>query len=156
MCSLHVKGVFIFLFLHVMISLGEQNLSSDANINNTCVESTQHGAATAMNKCTRVWQRLKTISISRMPCTLEGQSQLQSVYLLVCLGPIKRAPLNQLCTHGVCLVYLSLFQLLFLNFYPLILFWSLLGLRNSSYIFPSFVAMFQKAEKKIYTNQGIS
>ena len=40
MCSLDVKGVFIFLFLHVMMSLGEQNLNSDADIINTCVDTT--------------------------------------------------------------------------------------------------------------------
>ena len=40
MCSLHVKGVFIFLFLHVMMSLGDQNLNSDADIINTCVNAT--------------------------------------------------------------------------------------------------------------------
>lgn len=40
MCFLHVKGVFIFLFLHVMMSLGEQNLNSDADIINTCVDTT--------------------------------------------------------------------------------------------------------------------
>lgn len=40
MCPLNVKGVTIFLFLHTMISFGEQNLNSNADIINTCVDTT--------------------------------------------------------------------------------------------------------------------
>ena len=37
MCYGHVKGVIIFLFLHAMMSFGEQNPNSDADIINTCM-----------------------------------------------------------------------------------------------------------------------
>ena len=40
MCPLNVKGVIIFLFLHAIISFGEQNLNSNADIINTCVDTT--------------------------------------------------------------------------------------------------------------------
>lgn len=39
MCYGHVKGVIIFLFLHAMMSFGEQNPNSDADIINTCVNT---------------------------------------------------------------------------------------------------------------------
>ena len=145
MCAVHVKGVIIFLFL-VPLSVLESRIQVVMLMSSIAV-SIQHGAVTAMNKCTRVWQRLKTISISHMPCILEGQGQLQSVYLLVFMRPINQKILYQLSTHGVSLVCMSLFLLQFFNFYLLVPFLSHHGLRNLSYIFPSFVATFQKAGK---------
>ena len=40
MRSPHLKGIIIFLFLHVMVSFGEKNPNSDADITNTCVDTT--------------------------------------------------------------------------------------------------------------------
>ena len=40
MCSVHVKGVIIFLFLRTIISFGEQNPSCDADVINSCVDTT--------------------------------------------------------------------------------------------------------------------